>query len=64
MGRGRRPPRRTCGECGGDYYGWREHDRCPTCKRSDLNAPAEDSIVAMLREQRLERRARRQRGEI
>jgi len=27
----RRPPRRCCAECGGDYYGWREYGLCDPC---------------------------------
>jgi len=51
-GRRRRPPKRRCDACGGDYYGWREHDVCGRCKRA---GELDSGVGALVREARAER---------
>lgn len=59
--RGRRPPKRRCPSCGGDFYGWSEKQGCPGCHRAqrDDNAGAGRTIreIARARQEQINREA-------
>jgi hypothetical protein len=47
----KRPPRRRCASCGGDYYAWQESGICLRCRRGH----AGDGVGELARANRLAR---------